>query len=75
MADEKAKTSEVIKPRPGIEPREFALAAFYPQTQPAGLLRDITIAAPSVQPLQRGRGDDPRPPENVAKAWKKPWDR
>ena len=75
MADEKATDLEVIKLRPRIELRDFALAAFYPRTQPAIPLRAITVAASNVQPLQRGHLDDPKPPENVAKPWKKPWDK
>ena len=74
MADEKATNSEVIRLRRRIELRDFALAAFYPRTQSGTPLPAITAAAPEVPPLQRRQRDNPSPPENVAKPWKKPWD-
>jgi hypothetical protein len=71
MADDKTINLEVITPRRRIELREFTLAAFYPETQPATPLPAIT----DVQPLQRRQRDNPSPSENVAKPWKKPWDK
>ena len=75
MADEKATNLEVIRPRPRIELQDFALAVFYPRTKPATPLPAITVAASNAQPPQRGNRDNPNPPENVAKPWKKPWDK
>jgi hypothetical protein len=72
MADEKVTSSEVVKPRRRIELRDLALAASYPQTRSTTPLPAIT---PDMQSLQRRRRDNPDPPENVAKPWKKPWDK
>ena len=72
MTDEKAKNVEVFRPRRRIELRDFALAEFYPRIRSAIPLP--AVATPDVQPLQRRQRDNPSPPENVAKPWKKPWD-
>jgi hypothetical protein len=72
MADEKVTSSEFIKPRPGIELRDLALARFYPQTRSTTPLPAI---GPYAQSLQKRQRDNPSPPENVAKPWKKPWDK
>jgi hypothetical protein len=72
MADEKVTGLGVIKPRRRFELRDLALAAFYPQTRSATPLRAITPTMQSLQERQRG---NPSPPENVAKPWKKPWDK
>jgi len=72
MADEKVTSLEVIKPRRRIELRDLALAAFYPQTRSTSPLAAIT---PAVQSLQKRQRDNPSPPENMAKPWKKPWEK
>jgi hypothetical protein len=72
MGDEKVTSLEVIKPRRRIELRDLALTAFYPQTRSTTPLPAITAAMQSPQERQR---DNPSPPENVAKPWKKPWDK
>jgi hypothetical protein len=72
MADEKATNLEAIRLRRRIEVRDLALAALYPRTQSTTPLAAIT---PHVQFLQRRQRDAPSPPENVAKPWKKPWDK
>jgi hypothetical protein len=54
MADDKATSLDVTKPRRRIEFRDLALA---------------------VQPLQKRQRNPLSPPENVAKPWKKPWDK
>jgi hypothetical protein len=40
MADEKVTNSEILRLRRRMEAREFALAAFYPQTHSGSLLED-----------------------------------
>ena len=75
MADEKATELKVIRPKRRIELREFALAAFYPRTQSATPLPASTVATPAVRPLQWPQRDNSNPPANVAKPWKKPWDK
>jgi hypothetical protein len=72
MADEKVASLEVIRPRHRIELRDLALAAFYPQTRSTTPLPANTPAMLSLQKRQR---DNPSPPENVAKPWKKPWEK
>jgi hypothetical protein len=72
MADEKVTSLEFIKPRRRIELRDLALAAFYPQTRSTTPLPGM---APGMQSLQKRQRDNPSPPENVAKPWKKPWDK
>ena len=72
MADEKVTSLEVIKRRRGIELRGLALAAFYPQSRSTTPLPAIT---PDMQSLQKRQSDNPSPLENVAKPWKKPWDK
>jgi hypothetical protein len=72
MAEKKVTSLEFIKPRRRIELRDLALAAFYPQGRSATPLPAIT---PDMQSLQKRRRDNPSPPENVAKPWKKPWDK
>jgi hypothetical protein len=72
MADEKVTYLELIKPRRRTEVRDLALAAFYPRTQSISPLPVIT---PDVQFLHKRQRDNPSPPENVAKPWKKPWDK
>jgi hypothetical protein len=75
MADEKATDSEVIRLRRRIDLRNFALAKFYPRYQSGAPLPAITVTNPIAQPMQRWQRDNPSPPENVAKPWKKPWDK
>jgi hypothetical protein len=79
MADEKVTISELIRLRRRTEPREFALAAFYPQTHSgtaAHLKRtEGSISMIPEQPLRSRLRDTPDPPESVAKPWKKPWDK
>jgi hypothetical protein len=72
MADERVTSLEVIEPRRRIELRDLALAAYYPQTRSTTALPNIT---PDMQSLQKRQRDNPSPPENVAKPWKKPWDK
>jgi hypothetical protein len=72
MADDKATSLDVIKLRRRIELRDLALAVVYPQTRSTSPLPAIT---PGLQPLQKRTRDYPSPPENVAKPWKKPWDK
>jgi hypothetical protein len=72
MADEKVSSLEVIRPRRRIELCDFPLAAFYPQNQSITPLPAITADMPS---LRKQRREDPSPAENVAKPWKKPWDK
>jgi hypothetical protein len=69
MTDE--KTTSLVRNRLRTQPRELALAAFYPRTHSATPLVAIT---PDMQSLQKRR-DHLSPPENVAKPWKKPWDK
>jgi hypothetical protein len=79
MADEKVSISEFIRLRCSIEPREFALALFYPQTHSgtaAHLKRtEGTISMIPEQPLRSRLRDNSDPPESEAKPWKKPWDK
>jgi hypothetical protein len=72
MADEKVTNLEAIRLRRRMEVRDLALAAYYPRTQSTTPLPAIT---PRVQFLQKRQSDTPSPPENVAKPWKKPWDK
>jgi hypothetical protein len=72
MADEKVTSLQVIKPRRRAEVRDLALAAFYPQSRSTTPLPGIT---PDMQSLQKRQRDNPGPLENVAKPWKKPWDK
>jgi len=72
MADEKVTSLDVFKPRRRIELRDLALAAFYPQTRSAKRLPAIT---PDMQSQQTRQRDPSGPPENVAKPWKKPWEK
>jgi hypothetical protein len=79
MADEKVTISELIRLRRSTEPREFALAAFYPQTHSgtaAHLKRtEGSISMVPEQPLRSRLRHNPDRPESVAKPWKKPWDK
>jgi hypothetical protein len=72
MADEKVTSSEFIKPQRRIELRDLALAAFYPQTRST---TPLPASGPYTQSLQKRQRDKSSPPENVAKPWKKPWDK
>jgi hypothetical protein len=72
MADDKVISFEVIKPRRRIELRDLALAVVYPQTRSTTPLPAIPSGMQSLQKRQR---DHSTPPENVAKPWKKPWDK
>ena len=72
MADEKVANLEVIKPRRRIELRDLALAAFYPQTRST---TPLPANAQAMRSLQKRQRDNPSPPENVAKPWKKPWEK
>jgi hypothetical protein len=72
MADEIVISLEVIKPRRRVERRDLALAAFYPQSRSTTPLPAI---AADMQALQKRQRDHPSPLENVAKPWKKPWDK
>lgn len=53
MADEKATNLGALRPRPRIEVRDLALAAFYPQTKSTTPLSAITLATTEVQPPQK----------------------
>jgi hypothetical protein len=81
MADEKVTISELIRVRRSIELREFALAAFYPQTHSgtaAHLKRteaSISVIPVQLQPMRSRLRDNPDPPDTGAKPWKKPWDK
>jgi hypothetical protein len=79
MADKKVTISELIRLRRSMEPREFALAAFYPQTHSgtaAHLKRtEGSISLIPVQPARSRLRDNPDLPESAAKPWKKPWDK
>jgi hypothetical protein len=75
MADEKVASLEVIRPGRRIELRDLALAAFYPQTRSTTPLPANTLATPAMLSLQKRQRDNPSPPENVAKPWKKPWEK
>jgi hypothetical protein len=72
MADDKVTNLALIRPRPRIELRDLALAAYYPRTQSPTPQPAI---APDVQSLQKRQRAYPTPPENIAKPWKKPWDK
>jgi len=72
MADEKVTNSEAIRLRRRIEVRELALAAYYPRTHST---TPLPALIPRVQFLQKRPRDAPSPPDNVAKPWKKPWDK
>jgi hypothetical protein len=71
MADEKVASLEV-KPRRRIELRDLALAAFYPQTRST---TPLPANPQAMQSLQKRQRDHLSPPENVAKPWKKPWEK
>lgn len=73
MTDEKATNLAAISLRRRIAVRDLALAASYPQSQPA--TNPLPLSTPSVQSLEKRRRDYPSPAENVAKPWKKPWDK
>jgi hypothetical protein len=75
MTDEKATSLAALRRQPRIELREFALAAFYPRSQPAIPLAAIAFEVADLRSVQRGHRDSAGPPENVAKPWKKPWDK
>jgi hypothetical protein len=79
MADKKVTISELIRLRRSIEPREFALAAFYPQTHSGSAAHlkhtEDSISVIPVRPMRSRLHDHPDPPESVAKPWKKPWDK
>jgi hypothetical protein len=62
-----------VRLRHRVEVRDLALAAAYPQAQSATTPLPLTI--PNVRSLDKQRRDNPSPPENVAKPWKKPWDK
>jgi hypothetical protein len=69
MADEKVTILEAIRIRRHIELRDLALAEYYPRIQ-------STTPLPAVTPyMRKQRRDSPSLPENVAKPWKKPWDK
>ena len=72
MTDEKVTTLQAIKSQRRIELRDLALAEFYPQTRST---TPLPTAAPHIQSLRKPPHDNPNPPENVAKPWKKPWDK
>jgi hypothetical protein len=72
MAEEKVTSLKVIKPRRRIEVRDLALATFYPQTRSTNPLPAIT---PDTRSLQTRPRDYPSRAENVAKPWKKPWEK
>jgi hypothetical protein len=72
MADKKVTRLEAFRLRRRVELRDFPLAAFYPQNQSSIPLPAIT---PDMQSLHTPQRDDPKSPENVAKPWKKPWDK
>jgi hypothetical protein len=72
MADEKVTSLEIVRPRRRIELRDLALAAAYPQTQSTIPLPAITL---DMQSLRKRQHDNPSPAENIAKPWKKPWDK
>jgi hypothetical protein len=72
MNDEKVTNKEATNPRRRIELRDIALAAFYPRTQSTTPKPAVT---PDVQSLEKRQRDNPSPPEEVAKPWKKPWDK
>jgi hypothetical protein len=79
MADEKVSIAEFIRLRRSIEPREFALALFYPQTHSGTAARLKRTEAPfsmrPEQPMRSRLRDNPDPLESEAKPWKKPWDK
>ena len=75
MADKKATKLDVMRPARSIELGDFALAAFYPQTQSRAPLAAIAAATPVVQPPHKRQRDNPIPAESGAKPWKKPWDK
>jgi hypothetical protein len=74
MADEKQTILQPVKLRRRIELREFALATLYPQTRSRAAAPHKRTEGFIPAPQRRNR-DDPSPPENVAKPWKKPWDK
>jgi hypothetical protein len=57
MADEKATSLDVIKPRRRVELRDLAIAAFYPQTRSTTPLSAITPAVQSLQKRNLGERD------------------
>jgi hypothetical protein len=73
MAEEKVPNLEAIRVRHRIEVRDLALAAAYPQAQSATI--PLPLIIPNRRSLEKRRRDSPNPPENVAKPWKKPWDK
>jgi hypothetical protein len=80
MQDKKVTNSAAIGLRRAKELGEFALAASYPSTHSgdAAHLKRIENASPASAepPLRRRRlPHNPNPVENVAKPWKKPWEK
>ena len=73
MNEEKATILEAIRLRRRIEVRDLALAAAYPQAQSAA--SPLPHIIPNVRSLEKRRRDNPSSAENVAKPWKKPWDK
>jgi hypothetical protein len=73
MAEEKVPNLAAIRLRHRIEVRDLALAAAYPQAQSA--TTPLPLIIPNVKSLEKRRHDNPSQHENVAKPWKKPWDK
>jgi hypothetical protein len=73
MAEEKVTNLAAISLRRRIEVGDLALAAAYPQAQSA--TTPLPHIIPNVRSLEKRGRDNPSPPENVAKPWKKPWDK
>lgn len=72
MAEEKVPNLGV-RLRHRIEVRDLALAVAYPQAQSA--TNPLPLIIPNGLSLEKRRRDNLCPPENVAKPWKKPWDK
>lgn len=79
MEDKKVTNTELNRLRRSMELREFALAAFYPQSQSGAVahrkLAEDELPVVNVPPARSRFPENPDPPENVAKPWKKPWEK
>lgn len=73
MAEEKVTNLEAMRLRRRIEVGDLALAASYPRAPSA--TGPLSLITPTVQSLEKRGRDAPILSENVAKPWKKPWDK
>ena len=77
MAERKLTNAELSKLRRSIALGELELGACYPQTHTGIAMhgKRARHAIPDEEPGKGRVGNNPDPPESVAKPWKKPWDK